>query len=64
MNAIVTQARAVQVDACDCGRFPTLKRMGGRSLLVHYVCRPCNRKGVAGVDSEGAARKWNQERRR
>lgn len=62
-HAIVTQARAVEVEPCSCGttRLPTLRRMGSRSYLVRYVCSSCGRKGVNGVDAWQAARNWNAE---
>jgi len=65
VSCIVTQARSVQVDACSCpaGRFPSLKRMGGKSLLVRYVCHACGKKGVNGINAETAARKWNEGQR-
>lgn len=62
-HAIVTQARAVEVEPCSCGttRLPTLRRMGSRSYLVRYVCPSCGRKGVNAVDATRAARNWNAE---
>jgi len=62
-HAIVTQARAVEVEPCSCGteRLPTLRRMGSRSYLVRYVCLSCGRKGVNGVDAQRAARNWNAD---
>lgn len=62
-HAIVTQARAVEVEPCSCGtdRLPTLRRMGSRSYLVRYVCLSCGRKGVNAIDAHRAARNWNAE---
>lgn len=60
---ISTQARAVQVHRCHCGtdRLPTLRRTGGKTRLVRYVCGSCGAIGVKAISPERAAKNWNAD---
>ena len=63
VGVITTEARAVCVHHCHCGadRYPTLRRRGSKSHLVHYVCASCGAKGVTAVTAERAAKNWNAD---
>ena len=62
-GVITTEARAVSVHHCYCGadRYPTLRRRGSKSHLVHYVCVSCGAKGVTAVTADRAAKNWNAD---